>query len=111
MSPHQILIVEESDATRAFLSHELAADGYQVLLAASRRQALNVLAAHRPALVVADLNGQTLSLLDAVRDGTGLAGEIDPATPMIILTAHADELARVRVFERGGDDIVCKPFS
>ena len=30
---------------------------------------------------------------------------------MIVLTAHADELDRVRVFERGGDDVVSKPFS
>jgi DNA-binding response OmpR family regulator len=111
MSPHQILIVDENDATGAFLSHELVADGYQTLLAHDRRQALALLAAHRPALVLADLNGQTLSLLDAVRDRTGLAGAIDPATPMIVLTAHADELSRVRVFERGGDDVITKPLS
>ena len=77
--------------------------------AAGTRCAL--LASHRPQLVLADINGQTLGLLDAVRGGEGLAGEIDPDTPMIVLTARADELARVRVFERGGDDVVAKPFS
>ena len=66
---------------------------------------------HRPQLVLADINGQTLGLLDAVRAGDGLAGAIDPNTPMIVLTARADELDRVRVFERGGDDVVAKPFS
>ncbi|MGA2015144.1 MAG: response regulator, partial [Solirubrobacteraceae bacterium] len=111
MSPHQILIVEAHDATRQFVADQLAADGYDVLLATNRDQALDQLATHHPALMLADLNGQTLSLLDAVRDGTGLAGAIDPHTPMIVLTAHADELARVRVFERGGDDVVAKPFS
>ena len=30
---------------------------------------------------------------------------------MIVLTARADELTRVRVFDRGGDDVVAKPFS
>ena len=60
---------------------------------------------------LADLNGQTLSLLDAVRAGEGLAGEIDPGTPMIVLTAQAGEFARVRVFDRGGDDVLSKPFS
>ena len=111
MSPHQILIVEAHDATRQFVADQLVADGYDVLVATNRDQALDQLATHHPALVLADLNGQTLSLLDAVRDGAGLAGEIDPATPMIVLTAHADELARVRVFDRGGDDVVAKPFS
>ena len=61
--------------------------------------------------MLADINGHTLGLLDAVRGGEGPAGEIDPDTPMIVLTSRADELARVRVFERGGDDVLAKPFS
>jgi DNA-binding response OmpR family regulator len=111
MSSQLILVVEESERTRAFLAEQLAADGYEVLLAESRRHALALLGTHRPQLVLADLNGHTLGLLDAVRSGAGLACEIDPHTPIIVLTARADELARVRVFDRGGDDVVAKPFS
>ena len=111
MSSQLILVVEESERTRAFLAEQLAADGYEVMLAESRRHALALLGTHRPQLVLADLNGHTLVLLDAVRGGAGLAGEIDPHTPIIVLTARADELARVRVFDRGGDDVVAKPFS
>ena len=111
MSSQLILVVEESERIRAFLAEQLAADGYEVLLAESRRHALALLGTHRPQLVLADLNGHTLGLLDAVRSGAGLAGEIDPHTPIIVLTARADELARVRVFDRGGDDVVAKPFS
>jgi DNA-binding response OmpR family regulator len=111
MSSQLILIVEEDESTRTFLADQLAADGYEILLADSRRHALHLLATHRPQLVLADLNGHTLGLLDAVRAGAGLAGEIDPHTPLIVLTARADELTRVRVFDRGGDDVVAKPFS
>ena len=111
MSSHLILIVEEHEATRAFLADQLICDGYEVLLANSRRHALHLLSSHRPQLVLADINGETLGLLDAVRRGEGVAGEIDPHTPMIVLTARADELTRVRVFDRRGDDVVAKPFS
>ena len=111
MSSQLILIVEESEHTRAFLAEQLAADGYEVLLADSRRRALALLGTHRPQLVLADLNGQTLGLLDAVRRGETPVGEFDPQTPMIVLTARADELMRVRVLDRGGDDVVAKPFS
>jgi len=111
MSSQLILIVEEDLSIRAFLAQQLEADGYEILLAENRRHALHLLASHRPQLVLADINGQTLGLLDAVRGGRGLAGEIDPDTPLIVLTANADELARVRVFDRGGDDVVAKPFS
>ena len=31
--------------------------------------------------------------------------------PLIVLTARGDELARVRFFDRGSDDVVSKPFS
>jgi DNA-binding response OmpR family regulator len=111
MNPHLILIVEEDSATRSFLADQLVADGYEILLAENRQHALHLLAAHQPQLVLADINGQTLGLLDAVRSGDWLAGEIDSNTPMIVLTARANELERVRVFDRGGDDIVQKPFS
>jgi DNA-binding response OmpR family regulator len=111
MNPHLILIVEEDRATRSFLGDQLVADGYEILLAENRQHALHLLAAHQPQLVLADINGQTLGLLDAVRSGDGLAGEIDPNTPLIVLTTRANELERVRVFDRGGDDIVQKPFS
>jgi DNA-binding response OmpR family regulator len=111
MSSPLILVVEEDQSTRTFLAEQLDADGFEVLLAAGRRHALHLLATHRPQLVLADINGQTLGLLDAVRAGDGLAGAIDPNTPMIVLTARADELERVRVFDRGGDDVVAKPFS
>ena len=111
MNSHLILIVEEHEATRAFLADQLTCDGYEILLANSRRHALHLLSSHHPQLVLADINGETLGLLDAVRGGEGLAGEIDPNTPLIVLTARADELARVRVFDRGGDDVVAKPFS
>ncbi len=92
MSSQLILIVEEDASTRTFLADQLEADGYEILLADSRRHALALLAGHRPHLVLADINGQTLGLLDAVRGGEGLAGEIDPHTPLIVLTARADEL-------------------
>lgn len=111
MSSHLILIVEEHDATRTFLADQLTADGYEILLGHSRRHALHLLADHHPHLVLADVNGETLRLLDAVRGGEGLAGEIDPHTPMIVLTSRAGEHERVRVFNRGGDDVVSKPFS
>jgi DNA-binding response OmpR family regulator len=106
-----ILVVEEDPATRAFLADNLTADGYDVLLADDKTAALAKLAAKRPDLVVCDVNGDTLELLDAVRQADGVAGRIEPETPLIVLTTDADELARLRYFDRGGDDVISKPFS
>jgi DNA-binding response OmpR family regulator len=106
-----ILLADEDAATRAFLAENLTADGYRVLVADDKPAALEVLEHSRPDLVVCDVNGDTLGLLGAVRQSHGLASHIAPDTPLIVLTANADALARVRYLERGGDDVVTKPFS
>jgi len=108
---NSILLAEEDAATRAFLADNLAADGYDVLLAEDRRAALAAMETGRPDLVICDVNGETLGLLDAVRRAGGVASRIDPDVPLIVLTGRADELARVRYFDRGSDDVVSKPFS
>jgi DNA-binding response OmpR family regulator len=106
-----ILVAEEHDATRAFLADQLVADGYQVLTAPDRAKALALLSTAHPDLILVDVNGRTLGLLDAIRSGEGLAGWADPDTPMIVLSRDADRLQRIRVLERGGDDVVRKPFA
>lgn len=106
-----ILLADEDPAARAFLTDNLAADGFEVWPADARTEALALLAAHRPDLVICDLNGDTLGLLDALRTGSGLVGHADPQTSLIVLTSRADELQTLRALERGGDDVIAKPFS
>ncbi len=106
-----ILLAEEHDATRAFLADNLTADGYRVLIAPDRAKALALLSTAHPDLILVDINGQTLELLDTIRSGDGLAARVDPDTPLIVLSRDADRLQRIRVLERGGDDIVKKPFA
>src|SRR6478609_5894007 len=106
-----ILVAEEHDATRAFLATNLAADGYRVLIAPDRAKALGLLSTSHPDLILVDINGETLSLVDAIRSGEGPAGRADPDTPLIVLSRDADRLQRIRVLDRGGDDVVKKPFA
>ena len=108
---HTILVAEEHPATRGFLIDNLTADGYRTLAADDRPKALALLDVEHPDLVVVDINGDTLELLDAVRSATGLASRVDPDTPMIVLTGRSDAIHRIRLLERGGDDVVAKPFA
>ena len=108
---HTILVAEEHSATRSFLIDNLAADGYRTLAADDRAKALALLAVEHPDLIVVDINGDTLNLLDAVRSATGLARRVDRDTPLIALTGRSDAIHRIRLLERGGDDVVAKPFA
>lgn len=103
-----ILLAEEDDSTRMFLEDNLTADGYRVLSAQDRAKAIALLTVNDPDLILVDVNGETLGLIDAVRSGQGVAGQGDPDTPM---SHDADRLQRIRLLERGGDDVVEKPFS
>jgi DNA-binding response OmpR family regulator len=112
MEPRRwILVCEEDTATREFLADNLIADGYRTVACATKATALAELEARQPDLVICDVNGDTLDLLDAVRQADGLASHIDPDVPLIVLTARSDELARVRLYDRGSDDVIAKPFS
>jgi DNA-binding response OmpR family regulator len=106
---HTILLADEDDATRTFLADNLSSDGYRIKVADSRAEAIALLSVERPQLIIVDVNGQTLGLLDDVRSGHQLA--VDPGTPIIVLSHRPDDIHRIRVLDRGGDDIIAKPFS
>ncbi|MGN6167259.1 MAG: response regulator transcription factor [Solirubrobacteraceae bacterium] len=106
-----VLVAEEEEMTRSFLYENLSADGYRVLVAADQAKALALLSTAQPDLVLVDVNGDTLSLIDALRCGEGLAGRADPDTPVIALGRDADRLQRIRLLDRGSDDVVKKPFA
>ncbi len=107
--PSRILVAEEDHATRQFVCDNLCADGFEVLEAADLPAARTMLS-RAPDALVCDLNGNTLRLVDEVRAATAPA-QIDPSVPLLLLSANADELARIRALDRGADDVVAKPFS
>lgn len=112
--PPTILIVEDHCATRRFLADNLAADGFEPLEADTARDGLRLMAGKSPDLAIIDLglpDRDGLELLREVRTSDESATRLDPRLPMIVLTGRAGELDRVRGFERGCDDYLCKPFS
>ncbi|MDQ6805605.1 MAG: response regulator [Actinomycetota bacterium] len=99
-----VLVADEDDQARSFLEENLAADRYRVRTAASREQALAILSVEQPDVIVVDVNGKTLGLVDAIRSGDGLAGRVDPDTPLIVLTARVQGQGRAAgaALTRGG---------
>jgi DNA-binding response OmpR family regulator len=108
-----ILVVEDDEATRAFLLDNLAADGFRVAGASGAGEGLRAIEVRQPSLVVLDLlleDGNGLAVLDRVRSADGLASRLDPDLPVIVLTGRAGDADRVRSFARGADDHLSKPF-
>jgi DNA-binding response OmpR family regulator len=111
--PRSVLVVEDDDATRAFLLDNFAADGFRVAGASGAGEALRAIEVRQPSLVVLDLvldDGNGLVLLDRVRAADGLSSRIDPDLPVIVLSGRGGDADRVRSFARGADDHLTKPF-
>ncbi len=109
-----ILVVEDDAATRTFLADNLTADGYELLVADTARDGLRLLETRFPDLALVDLglpDASGFEVLRRVREADGVASRIDPLTPLVVVSGRTGELDRVRGFEKGADDYLCKPFS
>jgi DNA-binding response OmpR family regulator len=107
----RIVIVEDDPVIREFLADNLTADGYEVFPADSLQDALRHLEYKRPDLAVVDVglpDGSGLELIRRVRAADGLGSRLDPTLPLVIVSGRADDLDRMRGFERGADDYVTK---
>lgn len=109
-----LLVVEDDDLTRAFLTDNLAADGYDARGASTVGDAHGLLTQGvAPALVLCDLtlpDGSGLDLVREIRAADGIVSQIDPLTPIMMLTGRTSEIDVVRGLEQGCDDYVKKPF-
>jgi two-component system KDP operon response regulator KdpE len=101
----RILLVEDDEATRTAVARNLEAHGLHVTAAGSAREALRRWDAERPDLILLDLG-----LPD--RDGSVVVRRVraDATTPILVLSARADERDKVAALEAGADDYVTKPF-
>jgi len=109
-----ILVVEDDSATATFLADNLTADGYDVLVAETARDALRLLERKYPDLALVDLglpDTDGLVLIERVRGADGVATRINPDVALVAVTGRASELDVLRGFERGADDYLTKPFS
>ncbi len=102
-----VLVVEDNPAMRRFVSETLG-DAYQVLSAEDGEGGLARARESRPAAIVTDLSMPRMDgeqLLRAIRADSALAD-----TPVLVLTAMADDAARVRLLRQGAQDYLLKPF-
>jgi two-component system, OmpR family, KDP operon response regulator KdpE len=103
---YTVLVVEDEPPIRRLLRSGLVADQYSVVEAGDAAEAMRILAANKPDLVVLDLglpDKDGLEVIDSIRKVSSV--------PIVVLSVRGDERTKVAALDRGADDYVTKPFS
>ena len=102
----RILVVDDDPDLLDLIAMRLNSAGYEVALASSGEEALDIFRAERPRVVVCDLR------MDGM-DGHELFAHLHamaPSIPVIILTAHGTIPDAVAATQRGVFSFLTKPF-
>ncbi len=101
-----VLIVDDEDLGREFLTAAMIDEGWKVLSAANGEEALDVFCKETPDLVVSDIrmpNMTGLQLLKQIK-------EESPETPVVLLTAYGTLDWAVEALRQGAFDFLVKPL-
>jgi DNA-binding response OmpR family regulator len=104
-SARRVLVADDDHDVRTLVRRLLERAGYEVVEAADGRECLRALYERRPELVVLDVAMPGLDgwqVLERIREIA--------TVPVLMLTARAEELDRVRGLRAGADDYMSKPF-
>jgi DNA-binding response OmpR family regulator len=102
----RVLVVEDDPTLRLALTKSLRSAGFQVDVAKTGRDGLDLFLADRPDIVLLDV-------MLPEKNGFEVCEEIratDDDIPVILITAKGEEEDKVRGLRLGADDYVTKPF-
>jgi two-component system KDP operon response regulator KdpE len=99
------LLVEDEESIRTVLRAALRRADYTVVEAATAGEGDRLARSHNPEVVILDLRLPDANGLDVIRS---LRTWTD--SPILVLSAVADEQEKIRALDAGADDYVTKPF-
>lgn len=105
----RILLVEDQEDNRRIARDLLASVGYEILEATNGEEGVAMAAAHRPDLILMDIQLPVLDGYEATR-----RIKADPALariPIIVVTSYALSGDDEKAAEAGCDAYVAKPYS
>jgi two-component system, chemotaxis family, chemotaxis protein CheY len=104
-----ILTVDDSRTMRDMLRMALAGAGFNVVEAVDGEHGLEVLQAHKPDVIITDINMPKLDgfgFIEAVR-----VDDSHRATPILVLTTESDPAKKERARRAGATGWIVKPFN
>src|SRR5512132_3597658 len=107
----EILVVDDDAMSRRVLAQLLSAAGYNCRVSTDGSEALALVHAKQPSLLLLDFDMPGLNGTEVLEN---LRSDNDPTIaqiPVIMLTGHGSEASEVRCLQAGADDFVTKPIN
>jgi two-component system KDP operon response regulator KdpE len=101
-----ILVVDDEPQIRRVLRSTLSSNGYEVIEAKSGQEAVEMVVAERPDLILLDVNMAGMSGLE-----TCSKMRLSFDGPIIMVTVRNAERDKIAALDAGADDFVVKPFA
>jgi two-component system KDP operon response regulator KdpE len=100
-----VLVVEDEPEIRRFLRSSLGAEGYRVVESASGERGAIDAGTHKPDLAIVDLGLPDIDGVEVIRRIRAWS-----PMPVVVLSARAQERAKIEALDAGADDYITKPF-
>jgi DNA-binding NtrC family response regulator len=102
-----VVIIDDNPRSLEFLSSALGREGVEIFTASDPEQGIDLVYSHRPQIVMTDLVMPNITGLEVLERII----EFDPATDVILMTAHYTTETAVEAIRKGAADYLNKPIS
>jgi len=102
-----VVVADDSPIYRRLVADALASQPYTVYIAKNGRQAMDLILAHKPTVVITDWEMPDISGIELCNE---LRRNTDSRTHTILLTSNDDKEQIIQGLAAGADDYLTKPF-
>jgi len=102
-----ILVADDERSMQEFLKIMLTREGYEVIVASTAEEAIEMISSRSIDLVISDINMPEASGMAVLKSSM----ENDSNTPVIMITAYAAADTAVEAMKMGAYDYITKPFN
>ena len=105
LSRNTILLIEDEENIRSFISTTLKNQGYKIITAATGTEGLQLSASLCPDVILLDLGLPDMDGMDIIKQLRTWT-----SVPVIVISARSNEHEKAKALDCGADDYITKPF-
>lgn len=105
VSKNTILLIEDEENIRTFISTTLKNQGYKITSASNGKDGMHLAASLCPDIILLDLGLPDLDGMDVIKQLRAWS-----AVPIIVISARTNEHEKAKALDCGADDYITKPF-